>query len=148
FPTSPFPAFTGDGMIDQNLPHQVCRDTNKMRPILTLNAFLIDQPQKCLMHERSGLQRMVRTFTAKIVPGEPAKLFVDNGHQLTERVLISCGQFTENPSRLRLPQRFFRPAAHIHHPPVKEERVAKTWDRLQARSMTARILVIPEKTRG
>jgi hypothetical protein len=65
------------------------------------------------MHEGSRFQRGIGTFIAKIALGEPAKLSVDDGHQLIQRFAVPSAQITKDLSRSRLYQCFVRPA-----PPV------------------------------
>src|SRR5262245_7562365 len=71
------------------------------------------------MHECGGLQRVIRTFVAKIMLSDAAKLSVDDRHQLIQRFAVASAQITEDRGCFRLPQRLIRSAlpADIHQPP-------------------------------
>jgi hypothetical protein len=62
-------------MIDENSPHDLCCNSEEVRPAFPLHS-LVDKAQVSLMHKRRALQRVTRPFALHVAPGKPPKLLV------------------------------------------------------------------------
>jgi hypothetical protein len=54
-----------------------------------LHALLIDQPQKCLIHQGCPLQGVLRPLTPQVLLGESPQLLIDEWHQFAESGLVA-----------------------------------------------------------
>ena len=72
------------GVIDQDPAHDPRCDAKEMRSILPIRAALVDETDVGLVHERGGLQGVVRPLVAKLACGDAAKLRIDEREQLIE----------------------------------------------------------------
>jgi hypothetical protein len=46
-------------VVDQNPPHDLRRDPEKVRPALPIDRVMLHQPDKGLVYQRRGLQGMI-----------------------------------------------------------------------------------------
>ena len=65
------------------------RHSEEVRPVLPTRVPLINHPQKCLMDESAGLQRVVATFVAQIDGGKAAEFGVDKRGEPVEGLLVT-----------------------------------------------------------
>lgn len=77
------------GVIYQNSPHELRRDTIKLGPVLPARILLIDETQIGFIDERGGLQCVSDALFPQVVPGQPAQLAVNERHQLIKRLLVA-----------------------------------------------------------
>jgi hypothetical protein len=64
---------------------------------LPVHAALIDEPEKRLVHERGGLERVVRPPAPQVGVGQIAQLLVDQGEELVGRLPAAA---TDRPEEL------------------------------------------------
>jgi hypothetical protein len=77
-------------MIDQDPPHHLRGDREKVRPILPGDAVLSHQAHVRLMHERRRLQRVIGSLTAQIRTRPQLELPIHDGHQPIPRLKIAA----------------------------------------------------------
>jgi hypothetical protein len=70
--------------IDKNPPHDLGSDTVKMRPILPLDAPLIDQADISFMNECSRLKRIIGPLSPQTPGSEAPKLPINQRQQILE----------------------------------------------------------------
>jgi hypothetical protein len=70
------------GMIDQDAPHHLTRDSEELPAVLPHDLPLIDQPQICLVHEGRRLQRVPAAFAAQLPSRPPAQVLIHDRHEL------------------------------------------------------------------
>ena len=68
-------------VVNQDTAHHLRRDAEEMGAVLPVDPRLIDQPQVSLVHQGSGLQRVIGAFAAQVVGGKAAQLIVDERQQ-------------------------------------------------------------------
>src|SRR5262245_11237060 len=85
-------------VIHQDPSHDLCGNTEEVRPVLPDDTLLIDQLHVRLMYESSGLKRVVRAFTTEITARKPPKLVIDVGEYLVDDFLISFRQLEQHLS--------------------------------------------------
>jgi hypothetical protein len=78
------------GVIDQDSPHELCGDTKEVRPILPVDAALVDEPDVHLMHKGRWLQGVVGTLVPKLARGHPAELRIHKRQQFIERSPVAA----------------------------------------------------------
>ena len=76
-------------VIDEHAPHQARRDPEKVRAILPADASGVGQPEKRLVHQRCGLQRVAAPLAAHVPARQAAQLRLDERRQLLERAIIA-----------------------------------------------------------
>ena len=76
-------------IVDQNAPHHLCSDREKVRAVIPLNISLIDETDKCFVDQRRGLQRMAPALAVHIVMGQTMQLAVNQRRQMVESCLVS-----------------------------------------------------------
>jgi hypothetical protein len=76
------------GVVDEDLPHQACRHSEKMRTVLP-GYLLLNQAQVGFVDKRCGLQGVSRLLTPHIGSREAMQFFIDKGHQLIQSCLIT-----------------------------------------------------------
>jgi len=64
-------------VVDQNSSHDLGSDGKELRPVLPCHILPIDEPDKCLVYESGGLERVARSLIPHIVRGQPAKVVVN-----------------------------------------------------------------------
>jgi hypothetical protein len=79
-------------VIHQNLAHQVGRDGQELRPILTTHWSLINQAQIRLMNKRSWLESVVAPFPAQRAGCQSAEFTLNDRHKI-----IQCRLLTATP---------------------------------------------------
>ena len=67
-------------VIHQDVPHQLRRHRQELRPVLPVHLGLVDQLQISLVHQRRGLQGMSLPLKLHVVPGGAAKLLIEDRH--------------------------------------------------------------------
>jgi hypothetical protein len=60
--TAAFERLSTSGMVDENAAHEACGDSKKLSSVLPCCASLIHELQKQFVHQRRGLQRVIRAF--------------------------------------------------------------------------------------
>ena len=81
-------------MVDEDPPHQAGGHREEMGAVLPLDTGEVDEPKVGLVHERRRLESMTPALPTHRPPGEPAKLAVNQGHQLLERRIVTPPQAT------------------------------------------------------
>ena len=82
-------------MVDQNVPHQLGGDTEKVSPVLPLGSVLPDQTKVRLVNQRGALQGVVAALALKITARHAAQLAVNKWDQGIPCVLIAMPPVTE-----------------------------------------------------
>ena len=77
----------GPRVVDQDLAHGVGRHRKELSAILPVEAGLLHEPQEDLVDERGGLERVLRTLTAHLCPGDATQLSLDEGKQVVQGAL-------------------------------------------------------------
>ena len=75
-----------------------------MGAMLPVHVVDIDQFQVRFMYQRGGLDRSARSFVPHEVSGNPAKLGVNAGCQLFQRVLVAVRPGPQELCRFRAPR--------------------------------------------
>jgi hypothetical protein len=65
-------------LINQDLSHQACGNTQKVPTILPMNSGLLNQPQVSLIHQRRGLQEVTGFFPANVFMCELVQLVINH----------------------------------------------------------------------
>jgi hypothetical protein len=76
-------------VVDQNAPHHLCGDPEKLRAILPGDPVLTHLPRVRLMDERRGLQRVIATLIPQVGPGSTSQFAIHKGHQVLARASVS-----------------------------------------------------------
>ena len=76
-------------VIDQDAPHQACRNPEKVRAVLPPDASRVGQPEKRLIHQRRGLQGMSAAFAPHVPASQAAKLRLDERREPLEGVVFA-----------------------------------------------------------
>jgi len=82
----------GPRMIDEDLPHDLRRHAEEVRPACVIRLMLFDQTGIRFVHERGRLQCMVLTFVVEIAASQPLQFGVQERDQAVEGSLIPCGE--------------------------------------------------------
>ena len=77
-------------IVDQNLPHELRGDGEKMSTILPLWQVLLGQAYVRFMNQRGALQGVIGAFLLKIAAGDAVEFVIDERHQRIERGLVSA----------------------------------------------------------
>ena len=64
-------------VIDEDSPHGLCRDREKMAAILPLDLSLIGQFQKCFVHECRCLKGVIGPLIAQVSSGPATQIVID-----------------------------------------------------------------------
>jgi hypothetical protein len=75
-------------VLHENATNEMGRDSEEMRPILPLDAALIDELKIGIVRQSRGLKRVTWSLPAQVMVGDPAQLSVDFAKQLLSGVLI------------------------------------------------------------
>jgi hypothetical protein len=70
--------------LDEDPSHHLRRQSQKVRPILELDAIDVDQPEVRLVHQRRRLQRMIRSLLAHVTLCQTMELVIDERHEPVE----------------------------------------------------------------
>ena len=76
-------------MLDQNAPHQLCSDREKMRAILPATLPRAKKTEERFVCEGGGLEGVSWFLAAKLVARQTTKLGINDGNQLVERLVIA-----------------------------------------------------------
>ena len=82
-------------MVDEHAPDGLRRDREEVRPPLPIRALLVDEPHVGLVHERRGLQRVVRPLLTQAALGDRVQLSVQEPHELVHRRVIAVSRAIE-----------------------------------------------------
>jgi hypothetical protein len=78
------------GVIDQDAPHDLGRDTKTMGAILPIDVALIAEPDVRLMNKGRRLQGVVSPLAPKLAGRHASELRVDEWQQLVERSPVAA----------------------------------------------------------
>ena len=80
------------GVVDEDAPHHLSGDPEKMRAVLPVLASLIDQTHVRLVDQCRGLKGVVPALLPYVAPGHPMQFAVDDLHQPAFRLPIARSQ--------------------------------------------------------
>jgi len=83
------------GVIYEDLAHQIGGNPKEMSPVLAAHTGLVYQPEIRLVDQGCGLQGVIRTLTTEIMTGQSAQLIVDQGHQPGEDFPVAIAPIDE-----------------------------------------------------
>lgn len=69
-------------VVDEDPPHDVCRNREELRPILPSDLTLVNDPEVGLVDQRRRGHRVVRAFPLKIATRQPTQLAVNRLDQI------------------------------------------------------------------
>src|SRR5690606_233730 len=75
-------------MVDEDTPHLTRGDRKEMRAVLPGDVHL-DKPHERLVHDRSRLQGMPRSFLAHVLPGPVSQLLIYQWSEPLQRARIA-----------------------------------------------------------
>ena len=67
-------------VIDENAPHQLGRDAEKLCPVSPARAVLAHELQVGLIYQGSRLERVFTAFPSKVGPSQAMQFVVDERH--------------------------------------------------------------------
>src|SRR5689334_13181510 len=82
-------AVSGARMVHEDLPHEVGRNTEKMRTVLPWSAFGADEAEIRLVDERRALQGVAGTLASQKALRETVQLAIDERHEAIQRVRVT-----------------------------------------------------------
>jgi hypothetical protein len=88
-------------VIYQNVAHDLRGQSKEVRLVLPVNRILSGQLQIGFVHERGGLQGMLRAFGLKLPGCYPPQIVINQRHQLPERLCLSLAVLIEQQADLR-----------------------------------------------
>ena len=106
-------AETTAGVIDENLPHQMCSDAVEVAAALPLVWRIGDEAHVRFVHEARCLQRLRLTFVAQIVRGQPVQRAIDDWDQLVTSRDAAFGPLTKQPGNVNGVQRHSRATLYL-----------------------------------
>src|ERR1022692_449658 len=80
---------TAPRMINQNAPHQLGRNREKMGAILPLHVLVIHQPHIGFVDQSGGLQAMTGAFSFHVSSREAMEFAINDGRKAVERGSVS-----------------------------------------------------------
>ena len=92
---SPLVGHPGARVIDQNPPHGLSRNGEKVRPILIGDRPVSEETDAELVHQCVGFKRMIATFTLHEMGSYLAQFRLDDGEELVTRMRIALPPETE-----------------------------------------------------
>src|SRR5215472_566589 len=78
----------GASTVGEDAAHHARRDGEEMSTVLPVDLRTVNQLQVNFIHQRRGLQRVVRLFPAHVVLGEPVQFFLHEWDQTSQSALI------------------------------------------------------------
>jgi hypothetical protein len=87
-------------MVDQDLPHQIGRDSEEVRPVVGVRVSLVDKPQISFIDECRRLQSMSSSLPAEICGRKAAQFGVQERYQLIQRRSVAIAPGKEQTRRL------------------------------------------------
>ncbi len=87
--TASFGSVSRASVIDQDLPHRVCRNTKKVRSILERGLAIAKKPYIGFVYQRRGLKGMPVALLAQIVTRQVPQLPIDERHHPIQRGRIA-----------------------------------------------------------
>src|SRR5271156_1510114 len=87
-------------MFNQNAPHQLSRNREKMSAVLPLHAFVIHQAHVGLVDQGRGLEAMTGPLVFHIALCETMEFVIDDGREPIQRVSVSVTPSSEQPAHL------------------------------------------------
>ena len=76
-------------MLNQNAPHQLGRNREKMCAILPVHALVIDQAHVGFIDQGRGLETVAGALAFHVAPRQAVQFVINDGGQPLERALIS-----------------------------------------------------------
>ena len=89
-PAAPFPGATAARVVDQQTPHHLRRDGEKVRPVLPAPVSLVHQPEEGVMHQDGGLHGAIRPLGIHASRRQPVQLIVNNRSQTGLSFLVTA----------------------------------------------------------
>src|SRR5215472_12827550 len=74
--------------VGEDAAHHARCDSEEMGTVLPTYLRNVNQPQVNFVHERRGLQRVVRLFPAHVAVGEPVEFLLHNWDQPSQSAII------------------------------------------------------------
>ena len=99
-------------MVNQNAPHHLGRNREKMGAILPLHALIIHQAHVGFIDQGGGLQAVSGALAFHIVVSQAAEFLIDDRGQALQRALVSIAPGAEERAYV-----VSIPCARICHPP-------------------------------
>ena len=87
-------------MFNQNAPHQLGRNREKVGAILPLHALVIHQAHVGLIDQSRRLQAVTGALAFHVAPREAMEFVIDDGRQPVERGSVSVTPGSEQPAHL------------------------------------------------
>lgn len=100
---------TGAGVIDENPSHHLCREREKVIPVVVGHGSRPQQAKREFVHQRCRVERMISPFLPQEARGDLPQLRVRDGKELVAGINISTAPCSE-PFREVL--RIRRPPSH------------------------------------
>ncbi len=88
----------GSGVIHEDLPHGAGRHTEEVSAVLPLDALLVDELEVRLVDQGRGLKGVAGALPPHLRRCSPAKLAVDERHQLFERLRVTLAPGAQESS--------------------------------------------------
>jgi hypothetical protein len=76
-------------VIDENVPHHLRSDAEKVRPVFPLGRLFARQAQVCFVNQGAALEGVIGAFVAQVVTGDAAQLTVNERNELFPRILVT-----------------------------------------------------------
>src|SRR5712691_8468949 len=96
---SAFRRVPGACALYEDLAHGEGGNGHEMRTVLESPRALPDQPDERFVHERRGLQGLAGPLAVDVAGRQAAELFVDERHQLGDRLLVAAANLLETACR-------------------------------------------------
>jgi hypothetical protein len=77
------------GIVDENLPHEPGGHREEMDAIISVERFLIHQPQVGFVNQRCALQSVTVSLAQEVTARDFTEFLVHEGDQAFERLLVS-----------------------------------------------------------
>ena len=88
-------------MVHQDTPHHRRGKAEKVRPIAPVDALLAHQPEKRLVDDRRGLQRMGDAFAAQLRRRDALELAVDAREERFASRAVAASPGVQEPGDVR-----------------------------------------------
>ena len=92
-------------MVNEDSANNLRCCAEEMRTILPIYTLLIDESEVSLIYQNRCLKRVLRRLESHMVLSQPAKLVIDDWHQVIERssiTVVPCQQKFCNVRRIHL----------------------------------------------
>jgi hypothetical protein len=85
-------------MVNQNLPHRLCRASKEVRTVVAINRRIPHYLEVSFVHYSGGLKGMVGPLTTHVATCQSSQLVINEGYELGGCPLVSLGHFCEENS--------------------------------------------------